>query len=251
VRTVVSGDVDAVTAVELQHAAIEVLRRQRPACIDAAGVGPGRALPVMPDVGTNRKDLLDDPLYLGNRHARVDQDTYDAFIQAYVTAATKLFPGALLHWEDVGAAASSWAWLISSVARRRLRMRSARSVTASAADGIDSTREAWLFTRKISNHPSTSKAAPMKQGLRLAFGHDLALRSKANRWALRRRAPSPQVCGHRPVAVRAAGPHTTPSPLRDCAPGPQGDHQNRGYLAAAWRAALLPAQPQADAVTEL
>jgi len=35
----------------------------------AAGVDPGRALPVMPDVGTNRKDLLDGPLYLGNRHA--------------------------------------------------------------------------------------------------------------------------------------------------------------------------------------
>jgi hypothetical protein len=70
-------------------------------------------------------------------------------------------------------------------------MRSARSVTARAADGIDSTREAWLFTRNISNHPSTSKAAPTRQGLRLAFGHDLALRSKASRWALRRRAASP------------------------------------------------------------
>ena len=70
----------------------------------AAGVDPGRTLPVMLDVGTNRKDLLDDPLYLGNRHTRVDQDTYDAFIEAYVTAATKLFPHALLHWEDFGPA---------------------------------------------------------------------------------------------------------------------------------------------------
>jgi malate dehydrogenase (oxaloacetate-decarboxylating) len=68
----------------------------------AAGVDPGRTLPVMLDVGTNRKELLDDPLYLGNRHIRVDQDTYDAFIEAYVTAATKLFPDALLHWEDFG-----------------------------------------------------------------------------------------------------------------------------------------------------
>ena len=38
-----------------------------------------------------------DLLYLGNRHTRVDQDTYDAFIEAYVTAATKLFPEAQLH----------------------------------------------------------------------------------------------------------------------------------------------------------
>ncbi len=70
----------------------------------AAGVDPGRTLPVMLDVGTNRKDLLDDLLYLGNRHTRVDQDTYDAFIEAYVAAATKLFPEALLHWEDFGPA---------------------------------------------------------------------------------------------------------------------------------------------------
>jgi hypothetical protein len=34
VRMVVSDDVDAVTAVEFQHAAIDVLRRQRPPCID-------------------------------------------------------------------------------------------------------------------------------------------------------------------------------------------------------------------------
>lgn len=70
----------------------------------AAGVGPDRTLPVMLDVGTNRTELLDDPLYLGNRHTRVDQGTYDAFIEAYVTAATKLFPDALLHWEDFGSA---------------------------------------------------------------------------------------------------------------------------------------------------
>jgi malate dehydrogenase (oxaloacetate-decarboxylating) len=68
----------------------------------AAGVHPDRTLPVMLDVGTNRKELLDDPLYLGNRHPRVDRVTYDSFIEAYVTAATKLFPDALLHWEDFG-----------------------------------------------------------------------------------------------------------------------------------------------------
>src|SRR5581483_3305453 len=44
----------------------------------------------------------DDPLYLGNAHPRVDRDTYDRFVDAYVMAATKLFPDALLHWEDFG-----------------------------------------------------------------------------------------------------------------------------------------------------
>ncbi|WP_225808955.1 NAD-dependent malic enzyme [Streptomyces spinosus] len=70
----------------------------------AAGVDPRRTLPVMLDVGTNRQELLDNPLYLGNRHPRADRDTYDAFIDAYVTTATRLFPHALLHWEDFGTA---------------------------------------------------------------------------------------------------------------------------------------------------
>lgn len=68
----------------------------------AAGIDPARVIPVMLDVGTNRESLLNDPFYLGNRHARVRGEGYDAFIDAYVKAATKLFPHALLHWEDFG-----------------------------------------------------------------------------------------------------------------------------------------------------
>ncbi|MFD3518850.1 NAD-dependent malic enzyme [Streptomyces sp. NPDC058653] len=68
----------------------------------AAGIDPRRTVAVMLDVGTDRQELLDDPFYLGNRHKRVDRSTYDAFIDAYVVAATKLFPNALLHWEDFG-----------------------------------------------------------------------------------------------------------------------------------------------------
>lgn len=70
----------------------------------AAGIDPRRTLAVMLDVGTNRRELLEDPLYLGNRHERVDQTAYDSFIDSYVTTATKLFPGAMLHWEDFGPA---------------------------------------------------------------------------------------------------------------------------------------------------
>jgi malate dehydrogenase (oxaloacetate-decarboxylating) len=68
----------------------------------AAGIDPARVIPVMLDVGTNRQSLLNDPFYLGNRHTRVRGERYDAFIDAYVKAATKLFPHALLHWEDFG-----------------------------------------------------------------------------------------------------------------------------------------------------
>ncbi|MEU6356263.1 NAD-dependent malic enzyme [Streptomyces sp. NPDC047072] len=70
----------------------------------AAGIDPARTLAVVLDVGTNREQLLDDPLYLGNRHPRVDRDTYDAFIERYVITAERLFPDALLHFEDFGPA---------------------------------------------------------------------------------------------------------------------------------------------------
>ncbi len=68
----------------------------------AGGVDPARTLPVVLDVGTDRPELLEDPLYLGVRHKRPAQEPYDAFIDAYVTAALKIFPHALLHWEDFG-----------------------------------------------------------------------------------------------------------------------------------------------------
>jgi malate dehydrogenase (oxaloacetate-decarboxylating) len=68
----------------------------------AAGIDPARVIPVSLDVGTDNQELLDDPLYLGSRHRRVRGRRYDDFIDAYVTAATKLFPRALLHWEDFG-----------------------------------------------------------------------------------------------------------------------------------------------------
>jgi malate dehydrogenase (oxaloacetate-decarboxylating) len=67
----------------------------------AAGIDPNRALPVMLDVGTDRQSLLDDPLYIGNRRPRVPAADYDRFLDAFVDAVGKLFPGALLHWEDI------------------------------------------------------------------------------------------------------------------------------------------------------
>jgi malate dehydrogenase (oxaloacetate-decarboxylating) len=70
----------------------------------AGGVDPGRTIPVMLDVGTDRQSLLDDPLYIGNRHPRVSPADYDAFVEAFVAAVRKLFPRALLHWEDVATA---------------------------------------------------------------------------------------------------------------------------------------------------
>ena len=68
----------------------------------AGGIDPTRVIPVMLDVGTNRESLLKDPMYIGNRHARISGGRYESFIDAYVGIAIKLFPKALLLWEDFG-----------------------------------------------------------------------------------------------------------------------------------------------------
>ena len=70
--------------------------------IAAAGLHPRRVIPVVLDCGTDNPALLDDEMYLGNRHPRVRGEAYDELIDTYVTAATKLFPRAMLHWEDLG-----------------------------------------------------------------------------------------------------------------------------------------------------
>ncbi|HCW7220249.1 TPA: NAD-dependent malic enzyme [Staphylococcus aureus] len=68
----------------------------------AAGINPSQVLPVSLDVGTNNEQLLNDDLYLGNRHKRVDDETYYAFVDKFVSAVRKEYPNALLHWEDFG-----------------------------------------------------------------------------------------------------------------------------------------------------
>ncbi|WP_368896600.1 NAD-dependent malic enzyme, partial [Priestia megaterium] len=68
----------------------------------AAGIDPSRVLPVVLDMGTNNKKLLEDPLYLGNRHERVKGEDYNRFIAQFVKEITTKFPKALLHWEDLG-----------------------------------------------------------------------------------------------------------------------------------------------------
>ncbi len=64
------------------------------------GIHPGKVLPVMLDVGTNNRTLLDDPLYLGWRHPRIKGTQYDGFVETFVKEVTKRFPKVLLQWED-------------------------------------------------------------------------------------------------------------------------------------------------------
>ncbi|WP_117238274.1 NAD-dependent malic enzyme [Thermus sediminis] len=64
------------------------------------GVGPDKTLPVELDVGTDREDLLKDPLYLGVRHKRLRGEAYYRFLDRFVEAVKRRYPKALIQWED-------------------------------------------------------------------------------------------------------------------------------------------------------
>lgn len=68
----------------------------------AAGIDPASVMPIVIDAGTNRKELLENPMYLGNRHERVTGDQYYEFIDKFVQTAENMFPKLYLHWEDFG-----------------------------------------------------------------------------------------------------------------------------------------------------
>ena len=66
----------------------------------AAGIYPAHTLPVSLDVGTDNRALLDDPLYLGHRAPRLRGAAYDAVVEAFVDAVARVFPSAVVQWED-------------------------------------------------------------------------------------------------------------------------------------------------------
>ena len=73
------GDIDLIIATDAEQilgigdwgvGGIEVPIGKLAIYTAAGGIDPTRAIPVMLDVGTDRQSLLNDPMYVGNRHTR-------------------------------------------------------------------------------------------------------------------------------------------------------------------------------------
>lgn len=68
--------------------------------VACAGIHPSHCLPVMFDVGTNNEELLEDPLYLGYPHTRLEGDAYLELMEEFVEAVQEKYPNALIQFED-------------------------------------------------------------------------------------------------------------------------------------------------------
>lgn len=67
----------------------------------AGGVSPFHTMPVLLDVGTERSELREDPMYLGVTHPRLRGEVFYAFLDRFVEAVEKHFPQAIVQWEDL------------------------------------------------------------------------------------------------------------------------------------------------------
>ncbi len=64
------------------------------------GISPAYTLPIVLDVGTNNRELLDDPMYMGWRHERISGKEYEDFIALFIDAVQRRWPDVLLQFED-------------------------------------------------------------------------------------------------------------------------------------------------------
>ncbi|XP_047341228.1 NAD-dependent malic enzyme 62 kDa isoform, mitochondrial-like [Impatiens glandulifera] len=87
--------------------------------VAAAGINPQRVLPIMIDVGTNNKKLLEDPLYMGLQEPRLEGEEYIAVVDEFMEAVFTRWPNVIVQFEDFQ---SKWAFKLLQRYRAKYRM---------------------------------------------------------------------------------------------------------------------------------
>lgn len=64
------------------------------------GISPAYTLPVVLDVGCNNKEITDDPMYMGWQHERIKGEEYYRFVDEFIQAVKRRWPGVILQFED-------------------------------------------------------------------------------------------------------------------------------------------------------
>ncbi len=101
VRMIVVTDSSAILGIGDQgHGGLAICIGKLALYTAGGGVSPFHTMPVNLDVGTNRKELLDDPFYLGVQQPRLHGEKYFELIDNFVDAVYERWPKAIIQWED-------------------------------------------------------------------------------------------------------------------------------------------------------
>ena len=101
VRMIVATDSSAILGIGDQgHGGLAICIGKLALYTAGAGLSPFHTLPVNIDVGTDRRELLEDPDYLGVHQSRLKGDAYFELLDRFVAAVRKRWPKAMIQWED-------------------------------------------------------------------------------------------------------------------------------------------------------
>mgnify|MGYP001544612772 FL=1 len=101
VRMIVATDSSAILGIGDQgHGGLAICIGKLALYTAGAGVSPFHTMPVNFDVGTDRKELLEDPDYLGVHEPRLKGDDYFGLLDRFVAAVKQRWPKAIIQWED-------------------------------------------------------------------------------------------------------------------------------------------------------
>jgi malate dehydrogenase (oxaloacetate-decarboxylating) len=101
VRMIVATDSSAILGIGDQgHGGLAICIGKLALYTAGAGVSPFHTMPVNFDVGTDRKELLEDPDYLGMHEPRLKGDDYFALLDRFIAAVKQRWPKAIVQWED-------------------------------------------------------------------------------------------------------------------------------------------------------